>query len=194
MKLYVANPTRMNRTLTYREQFTPGTSVARGDRYIRARRITIPRGKQVPLHGEIADEMTLNLLVHQLERLGGVDVSDMNSVGPRQRPIFLFSLGQPVDIRQIKRLYQHNQGVLLMEGQDRRKNAAIAADAALRDKLDIDGGTREPDGIDVEFEQLEEDEGSDTKPVAQGVKTNIHAEPAKGAAAPRAPRSRRSKA
>jgi hypothetical protein len=156
-RLYVANCTTMNRIFAYRVDFAPGHSVSMGGRYVRAKRITIAGGKQVSVHGDLSEAQMANL-VQQLTHQGAIDVSEISTLTARRRPAFLFSMDAAIPKPLIKRVYNHNRGALILEGQERRKTAAVAVHSAVIDRLDPDSGTRIPEDVDAEFIQIDEDD------------------------------------
>lgn len=176
-RLYVANVTRQNRIVFYRLDFNlPGVpSVSYGGRYAPPKQQTIASGRQVAIGGDL-NEDALKELMRQLDLAGAVGTTDVPTLHRRQRPNFIYNIDRPVPSKIMERVYQHNRGVLSAEGHQRRVNAAMAAQEGLMSRLDDTQGTRKPDEFVVEYEQLEDAEGSQSKALGEGVVVSTRAQ------------------
>lgn len=177
-RLFVANCTAHNQIVSYRVDFVPEgqtVSVAR-----RAPRFQpIPSGRQVALGGDL-DVGQIKEIVEQLNVFGMVGVVDLRGKLPGFIP-YLFDIDKAIPKALIKRVVDHNKGVQILEGQARRRKAALAANDALISKLaevnvDVADGA-EP--FTVGYEQLDVSE-LDEKPIGEGYKVEPAAAAQKG--------------
>lgn len=187
-KLFVANCTRQVQEIHYRLDFSAeGVKVP----FTPATRQTIQPGHQVLVAGKDLHMQQVQSIIQQLSRFGMVDVSEVSRI--RRKLHQVFSLDKPVSVTVIRNIMDANVGTLTIEGQNRRRNAAVATNELIAQSVTNDfaarGIPKEPtQQVDVEFEQLEQSEAGERR-IEEGyrVRDNATGEPPPGK------RSRRSR-
>ena len=116
MNIFIANCTNQNQQINFRlpEARKP---VA----------IMIPMGQQRPV-GDLSPP-EIEAMMEQLGPYGLISVAEIKRA-PRKIS-YVYSENKPVTSEMIRMAHDKNQGVLRDEGKDRRKNAAVAANAGM---------------------------------------------------------------
>lgn len=164
-RIYVMNCTNQPKQLMWRQYFTLDDRGMRNTQNIDAPRMqTIPAGRQEPVGGDLSHEQ-IGLLIKQLSRYGLTHVSEARTAKMRGLVPMLYDLDKQVARNVGQDMVAHNQGVLILQGADRRRQAAIAIDSQLAQAVEHDIPK-----LEVEFEQLENNEEvTGNKPVADGI-------------------------
>jgi hypothetical protein len=126
MKLYVANTTKQRLHFRYRLGSRPFDRV-------------IPIGVNIPIHSDNLDDDQAREIIKQLE----IAYNAIDSKSPQRRAGFVgvcYSLTDPVRPPLIADTVEHNDEVLTERGEQIRKEAAVAVDAAMEN-----GGARPDD-------------------------------------------------
>lgn len=180
MKLYVANCTRQTWQVQYRLDYTTQGEREPNSRWQPAKQQDIPPGRQVQLGGDM-HMMQIEDIVQQLSKfglVGCVDVPKLRTAvktfdpGARKTTPLVFNIDKPVPADVMRHVQHHNSGIMVDQGVVRRKNAAIAVNNLVQEKVSHEfmaAGFDEPatDKIDVGFEQLEQSEAGE-KTIAEG--------------------------
>ena len=82
----------------------------------------IPIGEQIVIPNLSPPDV--DYLIQQGAKYGMVDVAEMDRVGKAFKGL-CYSIGKPVKSDKIERLFRHNTNVLVEQGREFRKNAAI---------------------------------------------------------------------
>ena len=128
-KLYIANTLKQAQIVFYRMEFDSDGGPNAMRRFQPAKQSpTIPKGRQIVLGGDLALPQIENI-VAQLTRVGLVAEKDINRLAGLVP--YLYNIDQPVRAESIRRVLDHNSGVLVGQGRVRREAAAIAASASL---------------------------------------------------------------
>jgi len=128
-KLYIANTLKQAQIIFYRMEFDSDGGPNAMRRFQPAKQSpTIPKGRQIVLGGDLAMPQIENI-VAQLERVGLVAEKDVNHLVGLVP--YLYNVDHPVRAESIKKVLDHNSGVLVNQGRVRREAAAIAARASL---------------------------------------------------------------
>ena len=169
--LYVANTTKQNQELFYRLDFTQ-----QGQPEIKfrpANKVVIPPGKQMPVGGhKRLHVMQIESIVQQLAKHGLIGVIDVQQFYAKAR--YVFNVDKPVPAAIIDRLMNQNDGILIVEGAHRRKQAAVVVNDQVTKMVQAEFEQRgipkaaEQD-VDVEFEQLEQSEMGESR-IEEGIK------------------------
>jgi hypothetical protein len=159
-RLYVTNVSRQRQVLCYRLDINRKGEVDPRMANRAALQQAIDSGNQAVVGGDLHPDQIAQI-VDQLSAYGMVGVVDVpnNLRGPVP---FIFNIDAPVPRNVAMAVVQHNSGVKLADGAKRRERAAVAANEALKSKIDDT-----PQVFDVEFEQ-EEVSDLDEKAIAQG--------------------------
>jgi hypothetical protein len=175
--LYIANVSRQRQVICYRLDINKNGEVDDRMRNRAALQQTIESGKQAVVGGDLHPNQMAQI-IEQLSDYGMVGKVDVPN-NLRGAVSLVFNMDAPVPRNTMMAAVQHNSGVKIDEGAQRRARAAIAAHEALQSKIDDT-----PKTFDVEFEQEEVSE-LDEKSIAQG----FHVVEAEGPKGP--PRGRR---
>lgn len=177
MKIFVANCTRQNHEFHYRVDFNdpkaPNVKVSAG-----AKRMAIPPGRQTVVGGPDLFADTASVIVHQLERFGARDVSDIARLD-RVVP-FIFSKDKPVSAAQIRAVMGSNRELMVRRGRVMRQKAAMAVNETVQrtvaEQLAQQGlDTTDEAKIEVEFEQLDKPEDQEERSLGEGYRLNREA-------------------
>jgi hypothetical protein len=152
VRLYVTNVTPQFQNFCYRLDFVPpGQKADKGDQQ-GFKRVRFSRGQQLPVGPDLPLEQ-LKPLIRQLEKLGAIYEIEVprglrNMVHP-----FVFNLDKNVSKRKAQDVVQHNREVRLGIGKDRRKTAAVAANVAISNMLEMNLGENPTQEVQVAIEQ-----------------------------------------
>lgn len=186
MRLFIANPTIQNKIFFYRMDYiAPGVLVP--ERMRMPKRQVIARGHQEALGNksdftpdQVAD------IIGQLQRYGAVEAKEVTSAG--NLIDFIYSVDTPVPQKLIEHAVEHNKGIKFYAGKEIRKQAAVAANDVLLNKIidaSIEGDAAPPEEAPpfaVSFEQVDND--SD-EPSMEGEGIRIDAAALRGPGRPR---------
>lgn len=170
-KLYIANCTNQNQIVSWRLDFTAdGSEIARTS-FRQPRSQAIRAGSQLAIGGELPHLHAAEVIVQQLNHFGlrSADEAKYGRLGNARVP-YIFNIDRPVSQDQIRATFAHNERVLIEEGRDRRKKAALAAGAQLikiaHETAEAVGASTGTGDLDVEIEQ--ETFAGDEKPIEEG--------------------------
>lgn len=175
-RLFVANCTRQFQEVYYRLDFNDGGQPEANRRFQPAKRETIPPGRQICLGGDL--HMTqIKDIIDQLKPyglVGTVDVPRLNAIAP-----YVFDIDKPVSVSVINDVRNSNAGILIEQGRERRKKAAIVVNETVANVVGNEfasaGIAKEPtQEIEVEFEQEEQSEAGESR-VAEGYRLDANA-------------------
>lgn len=123
MQLYVANCTKQDHDFTYRIPEEAGVKKQK-----------IPAGTQIPVFAKGLNKMQIDSVVEHHAKYGLVSFDEID----RTRPFvgLCYAVDRPIPINSILKAMEHNDGVLTKLGQQIRKDAAVATNAAIVDGTD----------------------------------------------------------
>lgn len=185
MRLYAANCTTQNWIFFYRTDIKrEGSSDARLNQFQPAKQQAIAAGKQMPVGGAILSKEQVDEIVEQLQRVGAVAEADIGGLRGT-KTAFVYSVDRPVSAKSIARVMGINSGVLVQNGQEFRKKAAIASSEHITDSVQdamarqgIQADVAEETKMSFELEQLDRPEGDhSTKMIEEGVNIDRKAPP-----------------
>lgn len=160
MKMIIANCTSQNHTLNYQipEEQRPISH-------------PIPMGKQDYVGGSFRTDLSppqIEGVVTQLAPYGLMAVKDLNRMPDRVVPYVWDD--KPITIATIRRVMDHNTGVKVDEGKNRRKLAAISGNDALERAISEAADTPKVEVFTLEVEEVDNNahETDDTKLVKEG--------------------------
>lgn len=182
--LYVANCTMQNAILYYRTRFNDdGTAKDENRRFEAPMQMAIPSGRQV-IFGQRKMHMSQAMeIIGQLSRHGMTDVEDVKKT--KEKIPFVFNLDRPIPTDVMKQAAARNSSLLQIEGQLRRKRAAVAVNdlvvqAAAAAAIQRGQDEVESPNVQVSFEQLEQTDAGE-KTIAEGYRVDATAgAPARG--------------
>lgn len=163
MRLYIANVTRQYQNVFYRlDFFIQGNAAQRSSGL---KQISIAPGQQVTVGGDLTLDQAQTIM-DQLSPYGGLGVEEISRI-PNVKIAYLMSLDKPVPAKLIRLLDEHNRERLTGEGDERRRNAAIAAHPGVDEKID---------GLKLlDIEMLEIPPGlGDPEPVGKPLDFGVH--------------------
>ena len=165
--LYVANTTKQQQIIYYRMDYAADGNLSDLRRFQPAKQTPIIKaGHQIPLSGGEMSMDNLNNVISQLERYGAVAEKDAARLPGRLVP-YVMNTEQPVKVRTIEAVLNHNAGILLGQGTKRREAAAIAA------KTDLVNAAAEIGALPKDYEATIEQEDiseNDEKGIEEGYK------------------------
>jgi hypothetical protein len=194
-RLYIANPTKQTQVICYRLDFDKdGQQIeANKKNFQPARQQDIPPGQQRQL-GSDFHITQINDIVDQLAKyglIGEVDVprlraADFDSLRGGVVP-YIFNIDRAVSKNVMLKVQAHNDSLLVQDGVDRRKKAAVASSEIVQQavahqfaEMGID--EKPTDRFAVAFEQEEQSEAGE-KTIAEGYRVGPQGEqppPARG--------------
>ncbi len=198
MRMYVANPTRQNQVVCYRLDINRDGELKDMSRTFQpARQQDIPPGRQVQLGSDfhikqiedIVDQLTVYGMIGvvDLPRIPKPDLANLRGgVVP-----YIFNLDSPVPASAIRQVLAHNEAVLIEDGRDRRKKAAVASSDIVQHTVanqfaesGIDAAPS--DKLAVSYEQEEQSERGERR-IEEGYKVSAEAPipPRRGPGRPR---------
>lgn len=187
MRLYIANVTRQEHIVCYR------LGASAGQKFTPHKQQPIPAGRQVQVGGDFTMPQ-IDEIVHQLAPYGMIGVVDVPRLGKNIAPL-VYNIDRPVSTEVMRKVRGGNELVMIEDGSDRRRKAAVAANNLVQQavaeeyaKNNVD--QEPPDKTEVTFEQLDQSEEGE-KRIEEGYR--VQAEPGQGKAAP-SKRSTRRKA
>lgn len=173
MRLYVANLTLHEQVVNYRLDFVEGDQRRRGNMAPQPKKQKIPKGRQVNIGGDLQLSQ-ITEIVNQLNRFGMVGVVDIPRLQRGTFVPYLFNIDKPVTVAQMRQVMDHNKGIKIADGRQRRERAALAANEALMTSI----GKEEAPPFEVEFEQLEASE-NDEALIEEGFRVSHETPPGK---------------
>ena len=164
-KLFVANCTRQHQEIHFRLDINSEGNQEQNARFQPAKRMTIPPGRQVPLGGDLHITQVTDI-IDQLRRfglVGTVGVPRLKTMAP-----FVCSIDKAVPESIIRQVMDSNAGILIREGQERRKRAAVAMNEtvanAVAEKFAAEGIPSEAkQDVEIEIEQVEQSEAGEKR-------------------------------
>lgn len=160
-KVYVANCTQQNQQINFR---LPDSR--------RPLSVGIAIGRQA-----FVGDLSIPEIDAMLDQLGPYGLVELGQEGKRDKVTYLFNVGAPVPSAAMQRMIDRNRGILRDEGTTRRKEAAVAANAAMNtddtplknvtmDIEEIDSGTlgNESDRVGEGYRIDNEANTSENKP------------------------------
>jgi hypothetical protein len=132
MRLFIANVTRQRQVVNFRLDFINEGNAAQ--RSSGAKQITLEPGQQGTIGGDL-DPNQAQLLMDQLSVYGGIGVEEINRL-PKFRLAYILSYGKAIPTRIIQMVHEHNNNLLTVDGDVRRRNAAIAAHPLVEQQID----------------------------------------------------------
>jgi len=171
--LYVANCTRQNWNCQYRLDYDKEGEPARNSRFLFPKTETIAAGRQVALGGDLHMSQ-IEDIVEQLKPYGLIGAADISSLHGKKAP-YVFNIDVPVSQSLMHKVIDHNSGVMIFDGQQRRAKAAVVANDIVANRID------DLKTVEVEYEQLEQSEAGE-KTIGEGYRMdpNAPASPPKG--------------
>jgi hypothetical protein len=166
--LYIANCTRQNQIIFYRLDFN-ADGMPRSQDGVQPKHQAIQPGKQAPIGGDLSHISQADSIVAQLRPFGCAAVSEINRLN-KFTP-YIFDVDKPVSADAIRKVFNHNQGILSRNGAEIREMSAIAASEAIVPHAD-------GDKITIGIEQVSESEYGGPQ-VAEGFIIDKTAAPSK---------------
>jgi len=159
VNLYIANATMQNRIANLR--------VPEVTKNIQ---LNIARGRQVRVPKDLAQQ-DVDSIVEQMSKYGSIKIDEIGSKRSYATTIpYILSVDKPVPVTAIKRVLDHNKGVLKLRGDEVRQQAALASSQVMEEAA--------PGTLDnFETTLIEEKSGGmvhegDEKPVAEGLRVS----------------------
>lgn len=164
VKLYIANCTRQNQELYYRLDLDD--EGARETQFRPANKQPIAPGRQVLVGGKAFLMTQVESIIKQLSVHGMIAVMEVPRA--RNKAPYVFNIEKPVPESIIRDVMDINAGVLTVDGQVRRKQAAVAVNdlvsSTINEQFAAHGIPKEAkQTVDVEFEQLEQSEAGERR-------------------------------
>jgi len=152
-KLYVVNATGQQRLINYRMDYTVDDQGRRtSERLVPYRTQLIPARQQMQFGGDWAP-IQIEDIIQQLEATCGAvhshEIKHAKTLGVVK---LVWQLDKPISQAILKDVVDHNVELLSGQGEIRRRQLALAADATLGQLIGA-----EPAKMEMEFEQVEED-------------------------------------
>lgn len=176
MRLYIANPTRQEQVICYRADFANDGQRLEADRtrFQPARQQSIPPGRQIQLGGDMHLNQ-INDIIEQLKPFGLIGEVDVPRMGRRVVP-YVFQIDRYVSPEALRRVIDHNSGVLVEDGRQRRQKAAVATSDIVQNTIENQfnqAGVEAPppNPVELGIEQLEQSELGE-KTIAEGFRVN----------------------
>jgi hypothetical protein len=184
-RLYVANVSRKEHVICYRLDIDKeGQRKDSNRRFQGATQQNVPAGRQVLIGGDFHMSQ-IEHIVDQLSRYGMIGVVDVPRIDNHPHEL-IFNIDKPVPAAVMERVRDHNSGVLVGQGRDLRRKAAVATNEAVQkvvaEQFAMQGIPADPvDKVDVTFEQMDQSDLGEKR-----IEEGYHVEPA-----PAAPRVKR---
>lgn len=172
-KLYIANCTKQNQEIYFRLDFDIDDDGRKQivTRFRPAKRQSVAPGRQIVLGGDLHIRQIQDI-ISQLEVFGLIGEADV----PRLDRIasYVYNIDQPVRADTIRTVMASNQGILITQGVERRKAAAIVTNETVANTVNQQfaeaGISKAPEqAVEVEIEQLEQSEAGE-KRIEEGYK------------------------
>ena len=166
-RLFVANVSRKEHIVCYRLDFDKDGNLKDGNRRFQmAKQQKIPAGRQVQIGGDFHPSQITDI-VDQLVPYGMIGVVDTGRLDGRVHEL-IYNTDKPVPTSVMEKVRDNNAGVLVGQGRDLRKKAAVATNETVQkvvaDQFAMQGILTEPaDKTDVTFEQLEVSEAGEKR-------------------------------
>jgi hypothetical protein len=127
MKLYIANCTKQVWIFSYR---VPGTDLM--GKPFGVRQQEIPEGGQIQISGDLQPE-EITYIIEQNARYGLIQSEEID----RTRPFagLCYSIGKPIAVPKIEKLFMHNQEVLEERSEEKLRDTALANNQLLKNRL-----------------------------------------------------------
>ena len=185
-RLYIANPTRQRQIVCYRLDFdNEGNPKDTNRKFQPHHQQEIEPGRQIQLgrdfHPNQISEIVEQLAVFGL--IGEVDVpklraADFDNLRAGVVP-FVFNIDRPVSSENMRKVMAHNANILIQDGRERRKKAAIASSATIQQTVENQfAAAGFPDTPSerqtIAFEQEEQSEAGEPR-VEEGYKVDKNA-------------------
>ena len=170
-KLYIANPTSQEQIICYRLDYSSEGEHNANSRHMPARQQPCPSGRQIQLGGDF-HAMQIKEIIEQLTTFGLLRVEDVSRLG-RMPVTYIASVDKPVPADVIRKIRDHNSSLLVEEGRERRKKAAVASSDIVQNTVAHEladlGIDAVPERTEIGFEQLDQSEAGEAK-IAEGYK------------------------
>jgi hypothetical protein len=170
-RLYIANPTLQKQIICYRLDYSSEGEMNANSRFQAARQQDCEPGRQVQIGGDF-HPMQIKEILDQLTTFGMIRVEDVTRLG-RMPATYIASVDKAIPADVIRKVRDHNAKLLIEEGQERRKKAAIASESIVQNTVaqqlsnyDVEVPA---DRTEVSFEQLDQSEAGE-KMIAEGYK------------------------
>lgn len=152
-KLYVVNATGQNRSVNYRLDYTVDDQGRRTSERLVPYKTQSIRAREQVQFGTDWHPLQVQSIIAQLEETCGAHHVDAIRTAKRMGVVkMVWSLDKPVSAAVLRDVVDHNMGVLSTQGEQRRRNLAIAADLNLQTILNA-----EPQKLEMEFEGVDND-------------------------------------
>ena len=156
-KLFIANCTKQAQNVYYRFDFDKEGNHDDADKFRAPRMEPIPSGEQRAIGGELHKAQLISI-VDQLGHYGLCRFDEVSKTKDFTVP-FIYSEDLPIPAAAIRRQYDINQGVLVVQGGKRRAAAAIAVNKTVVEHASIS----QPKLTSVEFEQQNQSEAGESR-------------------------------
>jgi hypothetical protein len=185
MRLYIANCTRQFQQVHYRLDIVDDAGRKDSNsRFQPSKQQTIAPGRQVALGGDLDHPSQITDIIDQLRRHGLAGVEEINRL--KGVVPYLCSTDKPVPASAIRQVMEHNKGIRIDQGQQRRARAAVAVTKTVEDAVAAQAAAQglkppEDQNVEVEFEQVEQSEAGEST-IAEGYRVDENAplKPTKG--------------
>jgi hypothetical protein len=169
--LYIANPTKQVQIICYRLDYNKKGEDEVMRRFQPAKQQDIQPGRQAMIGSRDFHLTQVQDIVDQLEPYGIIAAKEVGRL-PRKKINYVFNVDSPVPADVMRAIQNHNNGVQIEEGRDRRAKSAVASNDLVQQTVQQQfmeqGIPAEPsDSTTVAFEQLEQSEAGE-KTIAEG--------------------------
>lgn len=167
VRLYIANTTKQTQIVCYRLDYgKTGELKDANRRFEPAKQQDIPPGRQVQIGGDFHANQIADI-VDQLSKYGMVGVVDVPRLRGKVAPL-VYNTDRPVPSSVMEKVRDSNASVLIQQGQERRKKAAVATNELVQNTVANSfaekGIDAEPaDRTDVVIEQQEQSEAGERR-------------------------------
>lgn len=162
-RLFIANCSKQNQVAYYRLDYSPDGNIdPRAAQRLLPRSIPIPKGRQVSL--DLATLEQVKDVITQLTRMGMQGTVDLARLPNKVVP-YLFNIDKAVTADQIRHVLQHNDGMLVEDGAERRRLLAVAANEVAQSR-----------SFEMSVEQQEQSEAGERR-IEEGFRIDTTAEP-----------------
>lgn len=172
-KLYVANVMRQTALVYYRLDIGSDGGMLQNTRFREPKFQSIPSGRQIPLGGDLHISQIEDIInqMNTYGMVGTVEIDRMRGIVP-----YVYSIDTPVSQRDIQKGLDHNAGIRVTQGQERRKKAAVAANDVLINRITEDQlsqgvettAAEEPPPFELELEQVDGENAEGVASIAEG--------------------------
>lgn len=164
MKLFLANCTDQAHVVNYRLLEAKGVKTQ-----------DLPSGGQIQIAGDL-NTLQINDVIEQLRKYGLFGVDELTRSTPGKQVPWIYSVDRRIHTDVIRRFVQHNRGVLRIQGQEARRQAAVVSSNIAEQYAERESGAGRLEELEVTVQE-EDSNSMGSEQLAEGIIVNRNAPP-----------------